>query len=131
LAEFLERRRQVAETYAPFFEKRLPEIEFQRCPPNTRHAYWKFTINLPREVDRVKLQARLREEYNISVNWSYFPPIHLQPVFQRLYGTRAGQCPVAEDVCRRCLSLPMYSHLSLSDAEYVCDAFETVYKSLG
>jgi dTDP-4-amino-4,6-dideoxygalactose transaminase len=130
LEEFLTRRREIADVYARFFESKHPEIEFQRCPPDTRHAYWKFTVNLPKGIDRAALQTRLKQEWNVSANWSYFPPLHLQPVFRELYGTREGQCPVAEDVCARCFNLPMHVRLTTEDAETVCEAFEAVYKSL-
>lgn len=130
LEEFLDRREQVAGVYARFFESRRPEIEFQRRPPETRHSYWKFTLNLPKGIDRAVVQKRLKEEWNVTVNWSYFPPVHLQPVFRELYGTQEGQCPVAEDICARCLNLPMHVRLTTADAEIVCEAFETVTKSL-
>ena len=130
LEEFLTRRREIAEVYTRFFESRYPEIEFQRCPPDTRHSDWKFTLNVPKRIDRRILQARLKQEWNVFVNWSYFPPVHLQPVFRELYGTREGQCPVAEDVCARCLNLPMHVRLTTTDAETVCEAFEAVYQSL-
>lgn len=130
LKEFLERRRQIAHIYAEHLDSYLPEIEFQRCPPDTRHAYWKFTVNLPAYISRREFQALMKDKCNISVNWSYFPPIHLQPVFKDLYGTYEGQCPVAEDVCARCLNLPMYSMLTSSDAEYVCGALKSVYHEL-
>lgn len=130
LEGFLDKRRQVAEVYAHFFESRHPEIEFQRCPEGSRHAYWKFTVNLPKGIDRLAVQTRLKQEWNVAVNWSYFPPIHLQPVFRNLYGTREGMCPVAEDVCARCLNLPMHVRLEVADAEYVCEAFDSVYKEL-
>lgn len=130
LEEFLERRREIAQVYDRFFESRHPEIEFQRCPPATRHAYWKFTLNLPKGVDRAAMQTRLKQKWNISVNWSYSPPVHLQPVFRDLYGTREGQCPVAEEVCARCLNLPMHVRLTTADAEVVCEAFESVYRGL-
>ena len=130
LEEFLSRRQEIAKVYTRFLESRHPEIEFQRCSPQTRHAYWKFTLNVPKGIDRAAIQARLKQEWNVSVNWSYFPPVHLQPVFRDLYRTREGMCPVAEDVCARCLNLPMHVRLSTADAEYVCEAFEAVYKSL-
>lgn len=130
LEEFLESRNVVADVYARFFESRFPEIVFQRCPPETRHAYWKFTVNLPKGIDRAVLQKQLKEKWNVSANWSYFPAAHLQPVFRELYGTREGQCPVAEDVCARCFNLPMHARLTATDAEYVCEAFESVYKEL-
>lgn len=130
LQEFLDKRCQIADIYTQFFDSYFPDIELQPRASDTRHAYWKFTINLPAGISRTQIQARLKDRFNIAVNWSYFPPVHLQPVFQQLYGGREGQCPVAEDVCARCLSLPMYSTLTPSDAEYVCDAFKVVFDAL-
>lgn len=49
----------------------------------------------------------------------YYPvPLHLQDVFRHL-GYKEGDFPVSERVCKRILSLPVYSELTEEEREYV------------
>jgi dTDP-4-amino-4,6-dideoxygalactose transaminase len=49
----------------------------------------------------------------------YYPlPLHLQPVYQSL-GYRAGQFPIAEQICQQVLSLPMFPELSVEEQEQI------------
>ncbi|HXT40543.1 MAG TPA: DegT/DnrJ/EryC1/StrS family aminotransferase [Candidatus Angelobacter sp.] len=52
----------------------------------------------------------------------YYPqPLHLQKVYADL-GYRAGDFPVAEEVCRKILPLPMYPELTDEQVDYVISA---------
>jgi dTDP-4-amino-4,6-dideoxygalactose transaminase len=51
----------------------------------------------------------------------YPTPVPLQPAYAHL-GYRPGDFPVAEDVMRRCLSLPMFAELSDADLQWVAGA---------
>ena len=42
--------------------------------------------------------------------------------YQRAYGYRNGDFPVAEDIYSRCLSLPIYPAMSNEDVTYVIDS---------
>ena len=51
----------------------------------------------------------------------YYPqPLHLQKVYADL-GHHAGDFPVAEDVSKRILPLPMYPELSDEQVDYVIE----------
>ena len=97
---------------------------------DTVHAYWKHTLNLPPDVSRERLQKETAQRYKVPIAWSYWPPIHLQPVFRRLYGTTDGQLPQAEDVTERLVNFPMHVRLSDEDVDYILEAFLACYKAL-
>jgi dTDP-4-amino-4,6-dideoxygalactose transaminase len=52
----------------------------------------------------------------------HFEAVHLTTYYRQALGCQAGQCPVAEDVCSRVVSLPLYPLLTDSDAERVVKA---------
>jgi dTDP-4-amino-4,6-dideoxygalactose transaminase len=129
LNEYVRARRAVAAIYdenlaaeASIFVPTIPETCF--------HNFWLYTITLPAGVDRETIKRRCEEEWGISTAWSYFPPLHLMPVFKTLYGTREGTCPVAEDVLSRTMCLPVHPLISEDNARCAVECFLYVYRCL-
>ena len=75
--------------------------------PDGKHVYHLYVIRSKRRDD---LRAVL-QEHNVATGLHYPIPIHLQEPF-RAAGYGEGSLPVAEEVARTCLSLPMYSELT-------------------
>jgi dTDP-4-amino-4,6-dideoxygalactose transaminase len=59
---------------------------------------------------RDKVRSSL-EAVGIGTTINYPLPLHLQPVYKSL-GYRRGTLPIAERLCERCISLPMYPELT-------------------
>jgi dTDP-4-amino-4,6-dideoxygalactose transaminase len=55
----------------------------------------------------------------------HFVPLHLHPYFQREWGYREGQFPVAERAFSEILSLPMHQGMSDDDARLVASVVKT------
>ena len=49
----------------------------------------------------------------------HYIPVHLQPFYRSNFGTKIGDCPVAERYYEKCLSLPLYPGMSAYDVRYV------------
>ncbi len=130
LEKFLKKRNIVAKKYDSFIEEYMPEVEVIKTPKDTVCSYWKYTVNLPKDVSRILLQKEMMEKYKIVVNWSYYPPIHLQPVFRKLYKTYDGMLPNAEDICERHINLPMHVCLNEKDLDYILESFNKCFNSL-
>ena len=64
---------------------------------------------------------------NINTMIHYPIPPHLQLAYKSL-GFKAGDFPIAENIAKNGLSLPMGSHLSTQDIEYVCDQIIKFFK---
>jgi perosamine synthetase len=58
----------------------------------------------------------------------HFIPLHLQPYYQRTFGYRKGDFPVAEAEYGRCISLPIYPSMSDEAIDYVISTIEEVCK---
>ena len=69
---------------------------------------------------RDALEQRLREK-GIGTNKHYPIPMHLQECYRDL-GFREGAYPVAEEISRTELSLPMYYGMTGEEIQYVIDA---------
>jgi len=119
LPEFLSRRRQVAATYDELIlrsELFVPLLAENGSVP----SYWRYVVLPTLNLDRVALRDRLAED-KIVIDWAYDPPLHLQPVYQDLLGTRAGMLPRSEEVLSRHICLPVHAQMRDEDAAYVVD----------
>lgn len=70
--------------------------------------------------ERDRLEAFLKEK-GIGTNKHYPIPIHLQECYREL-GMPEGSLPIAEEISRTELSLPMYYGMTESEIQYVTDA---------
>ena len=130
LSEFTEKRNKIASIYNGIikknkFLKALPQQNGIVC------AYWKhITLIENKNIDRKDLSVLLKNDYEIKINWAYDPPMHLQPVYKKLYGLEEGALPVTEDIMSRHFHLPMHVSLSQKDARYIanslCKAIDTL-----
>ena len=88
-------------------------------PPHSRHVYHIYALRLD---DRDGAHRRLADA-GIASGFHYALPVHLQPAYQDR-GYKEGDFPVAEDLARRFLSLPMYPELSPDHVEACCAALK-------
>jgi dTDP-4-amino-4,6-dideoxygalactose transaminase len=85
---------------------------------NNFHVFHQYVIAT---TDRDHLQSHLRFE-GIGTAIHYPVPVHMQPAYQnRLVAAKKG-LNATEKICREILSLPMYPHLTETNARRVCDS---------
>jgi len=125
LQEFIEKRRNIAK----IFDKRIGEIKKVtpiEIPANSRSNYYKYIVLLDEGIDRTEIKNILKEKYKISLSGEVFEvPCHLQPVFKKL-GYKEGDFPVAEDLCRRQICLPIFPIMTEEEANYIIDSLKEV-----
>jgi perosamine synthetase len=54
----------------------------------------------------------------------YFAPIHLQPLYRRLFGYKEGDLPATEKVASRTLALPFFNRITDEQIAEVCATLE-------
>jgi perosamine synthetase len=121
----IERRQAIAARYDAAFAD-LAGVRPLAVRGDVSHAYHLYVIQLELEklsVDRGRVFQALRAE-GIGVNVHY-RPVHLHPYYRNRFGTKPGDCPVAEAAYERMISLPMFP--SMTDAD-VGDAIAGVRK---
>ena len=116
LAEYLDNRKTAANYY---FEalKGIDWIQLPDIKENTTHTFHQFTLKV-KDGKRDALKQYLSEKGIPSM--VYYPiPVHMQPAYQYL-NYREGKFPVAEQLCRDVLSLPMHTELTAEQLQYIC-----------
>jgi dTDP-4-amino-4,6-dideoxygalactose transaminase len=53
-------------------------------------------------------------------------PLHTMDYYQKQYGYRTGDFPIAEDVYSRCFSIPIYPLMADDDVAYVIETVRAV-----
>lgn len=117
----LARRQEIARRYDEAFGK----DDRIRIPYRAEGIFHAFHLYIIQVEDRKGLYDRLHEA-GIYAQVHYVP-LHLMPYYSEL-GSREGDCPVAEEYYRHCLSLPMYPTLTDEEQDYV---IEKVLGSVG
>jgi dTDP-4-amino-4,6-dideoxygalactose transaminase len=115
LEAWTERRRQVAEWYAAALDP--DTVRLPKARPGCRHVYHVYVV---RADDRDRLRDVLGGQ-GIQTGIHYPIPIHLQPAHADL-GHHAGDFPVAEQVAREVLSLPIFPEMTRDQVQTVAAA---------
>ncbi len=126
LPGWVERRQAIARRYDEALSG-FDGIRALSVQPQVSHAYHLYVVRLSAQamgMDRSDAFARLRE-LGILVNVHYLP-VHLHPFYRRQFGTRPGQCPVAEAAYEQILSLPIFPAMSETQVERVVSCAQRI-----
>ena len=128
LNDFIRDRREIAKIY----EEELKEISGVtpiKILSDAESNYYKYVALLDDGIDRAAIKKELREKYGVSLSGEVYElPCHLQPIFKDMYGFKGGEFPVAEDVCKRQICLPVFATMTEEQAKYVVDSLTEVLK---
>ncbi len=91
-----------------------------------RSAWAQYTICLENTKEREYLMASLKEA-GIPTAVYYKKPMHLQQAFAG-HLIEAVPCVQTEDICGRCVSLPMHPYLEEEQIEAVCKQITSLRK---
>ncbi len=124
LEEFIAARRRVAAIYDEGLAS-VPGVHPLAIPEGCQCNFYKYIALLDKGIDRSRVKKMLREEYQVSLSGEVYElPCHLQPIFRE--GCKEGDFPVAEDICRRHICLPMYVTMTDDEAQYVVSSLKEV-----
>ena len=118
------------EAIALAFLEALSDVEEIELPPsaaNRIHAWHLFQIRLRLErlsIDRDGFLEELRARgIGFSVHWR---PLHLHPYWAETFGWRPEHLPVATEVWRRTVSLPIFPSMTRPEREAVVSAVREI-----
>jgi dTDP-4-amino-4,6-dideoxygalactose transaminase len=126
LERFLASRDRLALRYRRLLDG-SPGVELPALPADVRHAWHLFVVLLRVErlsADQDTLLRALRAE-NIGVTLHY-PLVYRHPFYRDRRGGDAPPCPVAEDVERRLVTLPLFPSMTDADQDDVLRALDRV-----
>jgi dTDP-4-amino-4,6-dideoxygalactose transaminase len=118
LNEFIATRQRIARIYDAGLEH-IHGITPLRLPAGCFSNYYKYIALLPAGIERKAFKKVMREQYGVGLSGEvYEDPLHVQPVF---HAYADGEFPVADDLCRRHICLPVFATMTDEEAEYVLD----------
>jgi len=126
--EILAKRTKIAEYYT----ERLNQVKTLVLPPISRsgkESWFVYVVRLTSDFnfeDRNKIMKKLIAK-GIECN-CYFPPIHLQPFYMKIFGFQKGDFPVTEYVSERTIALPFFSNMTENQVDYVCTELRRILK---
>jgi perosamine synthetase len=126
LPRWTERRQAIAAQYDEAFES-MDAISPLRMRDEATCAYHLYVVRLNLDqltCDRETVHEALRAE-GIGVNVHYIPA-HLHTYYRENFDTGPGDCPHAEDVYERILTLPIFPKMTEKDIEDVIRAVRKV-----
>ena len=111
LPMIIKKKQKMALNYKKLFQEKLQdEVIIPGIGKNGNHTFNLFSIRFEDEntrnlvkdyLDKKKIETRI-----------CFPPIHLQPVYQKLYDFKSNTFPISELAARTTLCMPMIIGLS-------------------
>ena len=125
LDDFILKRREIVNKYNEAF-KELEEIvtPFENEYSKSGHHIYVLLLNLDKlKCGRKEIFEALQAE-NIGVNVHYLP-VYLHPYYKKL-GYKKGECPVAEDIYNRMITIPLFPSMTNKDVKDVIKAVKKV-----
>ena len=123
---FIAARQHYARVYDQAFAD-LPEIEIPLTHADRGHAYHLYVVRLNLErltIDRAQFIEELKA-LNIGSS-VHFIPVHLHVYYRETFGYSPGDCPTAERIYKRVISLPLFPRMSDDDVLDVVHAVKDV-----
>ncbi|MCC5660046.1 DegT/DnrJ/EryC1/StrS family aminotransferase [Nostoc sp. XA010] len=123
--EYIEEERQqrklLVETYRKCLQN-VPGITVLTEIPGVTSSYQYFVIRIDQELfgcDRDHLHNQLKQ-YNVFTRKYFYPLCSEYPCYKYLPSSSSVNLPVANQVAKQVLSLPLYGSLSDDDVEKIC-----------
>jgi dTDP-4-amino-4,6-dideoxygalactose transaminase len=112
-------RAAVAARYNAAFDS-CKSVELPHVPAECTTSWHLYVLRLHLDRLRISRNRFIQELADRGVSTSvHFIPLHLHPLYQRLYGYRGGELPIAEREYERSISLPIYPSMREEEVEQV------------
>ena len=128
--EILFKREKIIKSYKERLDG-IQDLILPRFEQNKKISWFVYVIRLNNNrshEERDFVLNRLKERGIQCSN--YFPPIHLQPFYKKLFGFRKGDFPVTEKVSARTIALPFYNNLRDEQIDYICENLKQIIHAL-
>ncbi len=126
-----ERRQTIAARYNELLAPLADDVQIPGSIAGSERSWFAYVIALApafTATARDELMSALKARGIESA--PYFPCIHLQPLYQDLYGYMRGRFPVAEAISDRTLALPFFTTMKDDDVVQVVSALNEVVPGL-
>jgi dTDP-4-amino-4,6-dideoxygalactose transaminase len=119
LPQFIKARQKAANLYDELLGK-SDLVSIPKRVEYSDHVFHQYTVLFVDEPTRNNCKNHLAG-LGIQTMIYYPQPLHVQVAFSNS-GSGSVQFPVAENLCRKVLSLPMHSELEEEDIRFICQS---------
>jgi dTDP-4-amino-4,6-dideoxygalactose transaminase len=128
LDSFIVRRTQLAELYKRTLAG-VPGLKLPTVLPEMKSAWHLYPVQIlsPSPTREEFIEELNKRNIGCSV---HFIPLHLTSFYQRTFGYRQGDFPVAEQVFHRIVSLPLFPRMRDSDVLRVAREMREIFRSV-
>ena len=128
LDEFIADRRRIARIYDEGLDK-IEGVKRLKIPSEAKSNYYKYVAFPKRDIDRAALKKKMKERHGVGLSGEVYElPCHLQPVFKKLYNFAGGELPVAEEICKSHICLPVFAKMTDAEANHVVKSLAEAIK---
>jgi perosamine synthetase len=115
------RRIEIAERYSQGL-RGIRGLQLPRVPPHVKHVFHIYLLLIEPEF-RLSKEDFMWELYTRKQikAWSHYMPIHLTEIYRKL-GHGEGECPVAEAMFDRYVSIPIHPRMTDESIQYVIES---------
>jgi len=90
-------------------------------------SYYLYVIRTSKRDDL----KRWLEDHGIQCGVHYPIPIHLQPIYKKMYGYKQGEFANSEALSKTALSIPMSPELTDEEVGFICETISKFFKQRG
>ena len=116
---------------AEIYNKELGKEKFIGIPylPSfvTRHTWYMYCITFSKNISRKGVQEFLHSK-GIDTRLS-FPPIHLQPIYKKMFGYKKGDFPISESIFDQFLDIPCWMGMGRKNINYIIKNIKLALKN--
>ena len=124
----LKEKEKIAQRYTQAFTND-PNISPPFLPKYVdRHSWYMYAVSLREWIDRDRVVLELRNR-GIDTRLS-FPPIHIQPYYQRKLGYEDDSLPQSLKAWNQLMDLPIWAGLTVDDQTYVIDNLKEIVREM-
>ncbi len=116
------RRDEIWRTYEDAFAG-IKDLRLLKTVENSRHSRHLFTLLLRPEKRDSILHGLQEKGIGVAVNYR---PVHLLKYYRESFGYGEGDFPLAEEIGKRTISLPLYPHLENREVSFVIESLKSV-----
>jgi perosamine synthetase len=121
LDSFNARRIEIAKKYSEGLQG-IKGLTLPFVDAHNRHVFHVYGLMLEQSFSRAKEDFMWELYTNKRIKaWSHYMPIHLSSAYRNL-GHRPGECPIAEKLFERYVSIPIHPRMTDDTIQYVIDS---------
>ena len=109
--------------------KDIKGIKFLDDINNVTHSYSYFPILINKTdygLDRDTVYEKFKKN-NIFARRYFYPLISQFPLYSEMPSSDKENLPIAEDITKKILCLPLYSELELNDVKLICESLKNKF----